>query len=58
MTSHGTLPPDGAALVRPDGYIAWRAVAAPAEAARAFTAALAEVASAAAPALEGHGQRR
>jgi hypothetical protein len=41
------VQPDGAALVRPDGYIAWRAVTIPAEAGRTFTGAPAEASSAA-----------
>ena len=36
----------GATLVRPDGYIAWRAVTAPADPARALTTALAAVSQA------------
>ena len=45
LTGYG-LQPDGAALVRPDGYIAWRAVTAPADPARALVTALAEVSAA------------
>jgi putative polyketide hydroxylase len=44
-TAYG-LEPGGATLVRPDGYIAWRAVTAPADPARALTTALADVSSA------------
>lgn len=40
------LESGGATLVRPDGYIAWRAVTAPADPARTLTAALAGVSSA------------
>ncbi len=40
------LESGGATLVRPDGYIAWRAVTAPADPARTLTAALASVSSA------------
>jgi hypothetical protein len=39
QTAYG-LEPEGAALVRPDGYIAWRAVTGPADPAQALTAKL------------------
>lgn len=39
---------DGATLIRPDGYVAWRAVTAPADPAAALTTALGSVACAAA----------
>jgi putative polyketide hydroxylase len=45
LTAYG-VEPGGATLVRPDGYIAWRAVTAPAGPARALTTALAQVSSA------------
>jgi putative polyketide hydroxylase len=45
LTAYG-LQPGGATLVRPDGYIAWRAVTAPADPAQALTTALAEVSAA------------
>jgi putative polyketide hydroxylase len=45
LTAYG-VEPGGATLVRPDGYIAWRAVTAPADPARALTTALAQVSSA------------
>jgi len=37
---------DGASLIRPDGFIAWRSVEAPPDPARALTAALGDVSSA------------
>ena len=46
-SSYG-ISTDGATLVRPDGYIAWRSVTAPADPASALTGALGQVASAAA----------
>lgn len=45
LTPHG-LETGGATLVRPDGYIAWRAPTLPADPARALTAALASASSA------------
>ena len=42
QTAYG-IKPDGATLVRPDGYIAWRAVVAPDNPARALTTALGHV---------------
>jgi putative polyketide hydroxylase len=41
------IEPDGATLVRPDGYVAWRTPTAPADPAQALTTALRQVASAA-----------
>jgi 2-polyprenyl-6-methoxyphenol hydroxylase-like FAD-dependent oxidoreductase len=41
------LEPGGAVLVRPDGYIAWRSVTAPADPERALATALADVSAAA-----------
>jgi hypothetical protein len=50
QTTYGVTP-DGATLVRPDGYIAWRAVTAPTDPAPALTTALGRVSCAAAQSL-------
>ena len=50
QTTYGVTP-DGASLVRPDGYVAWRAVTAPTDPALALTTALGRVSCAAAQSL-------
>jgi putative polyketide hydroxylase len=50
QTAYGVTP-DGATLVRPDGYIAWRAVTAPTDPTLALSAALGRVSCAAAHSL-------
>jgi hypothetical protein len=48
QTAYG-VGPDGATLVRPDGYIAWRATTAPTDRTQALTTALSRTAAPARP---------